>query len=364
MVDVKELKNSTRNISVLYVEDDIDLQKNTIRLLKTLFEEVESAEHGKEALEKYRKNNYHIVITDIHMPEMDGIELSRKLRELNPNQVIIITSAHDESRYLLDLINIGVDYFALKPLDINQFLIILSRVVRIIRLTIMEQEYKKHLEETVEQRTEELRHALDLVKQLSDEMVFRLTSAAELRDTDTGKHIQRIGIFGVILSRAMHMDKEFIDNISFAAPLHDIGKIGIPDTILLKDGLLAKEEFDVMKTHTTIGADILAGSHYSKINMIEVICLQHHERVDGTGYPYGLNGNAISMEGKIVNICDQYDALRSKRPYKPAYSHEKTLEILLKGDGRTMPGHFDEKVLMEFERVSPEFDKVYNSLHG
>jgi putative two-component system response regulator len=146
--------------------------------------------------------------------------------------------------------------------------------------------------------------------------------------------------------------------------MHDIGKIGIPAEILLKPGRLTPEEFALMKTHTTIGASILSGKSSDILHMAEVIALSHHERWDGGGYPNGLRGEDIHAEGRIYNICDQYDALRSRRPYKPPFDHEKAFKIIAEGDGRTMPDHFDPRVLEAFKDIHKEFAEIFENFGG
>lgn len=197
--------------------------------------------------------------------------------------------------------------------------------------------------------------------ELYDEMLNRLICAAEYRDTDVHDHIIRIRLYSQSISKELKMPEEFIKSIEFAAPLHDIGKIGIPYDILAKHGGLSKEEFVTIKNHSRIGANILDGSNNNMIRMASLIALNHHERCDGSGYPHGLKRDFIPIEARIVSICDQYDSLMMKKPYKPPYEHKRTFEIITKGDGRTMPQHFDPDVIAAFKKVAGEFEVIFNT---
>ncbi|MDX2471836.1 MAG: HD domain-containing protein, partial [SAR324 cluster bacterium] len=290
---------------------------------------------------------------------LHGMDMIKEIKEINPDQVILVTSAHDESGYLIDLIDLGITNFIAKPLDLKKFLSAVSKTVHFLRLLKLEKAYLGELESMVTAKTFELQQTMSVLKETRKELVEKLCTAAEYKDTDTGKHIMRIGIFAKRLAQELGKSPEYCSLIGFAAPLHDIGKIGIKDSILHKAGKLTKEEFDLMKSHSLKGAQILEGSHDESIIMAELIARSHHERFDGTGYPQGLKGVEIPLEALITNICDQYDALKMKRSYKPALEHEEVMKILTVGDGRTMPSHFDSKVLEAFVACADEIHQLY-----
>ncbi|OHE59161.1 MAG: hypothetical protein A2Z47_06430 [Thermodesulfovibrio sp. RBG_19FT_COMBO_42_12] len=233
---------------------------------------------------------------------------------------------------------------------------------KVEKLLALEQQYEKQLEDTIRKRTQELTEAFSLINTMSDEMIYRLTKATESKDFGTGEHIVRIGLYASEIARMLGMSEEFVELITFASPMHDLGKIGIPDNILLKPGKLTINEYNVMKTHTIIGENILSKSSFPKILLSASIALNHHERWDGTGYPRGLKGKDIPVEARIVTICDIYDAIRSSRPYKPACDHQKAAEKIIRGDEKTRPEHFDPDVLQAFIRLLPKLELIY-SLH-
>jgi putative two-component system response regulator len=186
-----------------------------------------------------------------------------------------------------------------------------------------------------------------------------LVRAAERKDEETGHHIQRVSQYCKLIANVMGLPTQTCDAIFHASPMHDIGKIGIPDSVLLKEGPLTSEEWEIMKTHCEIGAQILSTGTSPYIRMGAEIALNHHERWDGSGYPRALKGNAIPLPARIMQICDVYDALRSHRPYKPAFSHDKSVDSIASGDGRTRPEHFDPVLLALFSQHHSAFNEIF-----
>lgn len=193
-----------------------------------------------------------------------------------------------------------------------------------------------------------------------DYLVFALARAAESNDEDTGNHILRVGEYCALIANELGMSEQFVNIIRIQATLHDVGKIHVHPDILKKPGKLTPEEYEEVKKHPLMGARIL-GDHV-RLTLAKKAALSHHERWDGSGYPYGLKGDQIPLEGRILNIADQYDALRNHRVYKPSFDHDTTCRILIKGDGRTMPYQFDPKVLRVFQEIAPQFENIYDRL--
>lgn len=300
------------------------------------------------------KNRYDLILLDLQMPGMDGFQVMEGLKEIEPGSYLPVLVVTAQPGHKLRALQAGAKDFISKPFELAE---VLARVQNLLEVRLLHKELHS-LNDVLEQRVRE--RTADLQENYL-ETIFTMTRAAEHKDEDTGAHVQRISTYSRELAGRLGMDEEFVERIFFASPMHDIGKLGVPDHILLKPGALTSDEWEVMKGHTTMGAKILGSSKSPYLTMAAEIALTHHERWDGGGYPNGRRGEAIPLTGRIMTICDVYDALRSKRPYKPSLDHRKAVEIITCGDGRTHPEHFDPAILAAFEQHNQSFCSIFES---
>ncbi len=340
----------------LLVVDDQDV--NVLLLERMLrgagYVSITSTTDPREVCDLHARNSYDLILLDLQMPALDGFQVMKGLEEIEPDGYLPVLVITAQPGHKLRALQAGARDFISKPFDLPE---VLARVRNLLEVRLLHKALHEHgqvLEQRVRERTAELRES-------HLEILFTLTRAAEHRDEDTGAHVQRIGRYSQALARILGRDEEYVDRIFFASPMHDIGKIGVPDHVLLKPGRLTPEEWEVMKGHTLMGAKILGKSKSPYLRMGAEIALNHHERWDGLGYPNGRRGRAIPEPARIMNICDVYDALRSRRPYKPAYSHRKAVDVISRGDGRTQPEHFDPVILKTFRENHLALRDIYEA---
>ena len=350
----------TNKGTILAVDDDPFVLSATSELLISRGYTVTALNDPREAVKKLQTTSFDIILSDIMMPKLNGIELLKIIHKNYPDTPVILMTAFAELDTAVNAIREGAFDFIIKPYKAEYLFFTIEKAIRFKKIIELEKNYKTLLEELVRERTKKLADALTSLKESSLEMVNRLTVVAEYRDTETGAHISRMGFYAQKIAGVLKMPASLIETIGQPAMMHDIGKIAIPDKILLKQGPLTKEEFEVIKTHTTIGYNMLAGSVHKNIQMAANIALNHHEKYDGLGYPRGLKGKEIPIEGMIVMICDVYDALMSKRPYKRAFSHDEAFKIITEGDGRTRPEDFDPVVLKAFKEAAPALEDIFH----
>ena len=348
--------NQEKKPKILCVDDN---KLNTILLQSALTPEgyeFQSADSGEAALSQVAKDPPDIILLDIIMPKMSGFEVLQKLRADEKTRFIpvVMLTALSETEDKVKALEAGCDDFMSKPFDKVELLARVKSLVRVKAYHDQMQNYERSLADKVAQRTRSLWRALKEKDNAHLEIIYRLSRAAECRDEDTGTHILRIGYYARTIANKMSLKDKFTEAIFYASPMHDIGKIGIPDSILHKSAKLNPGEWEIMKRHTTIGAQILKGSKVKFIKVAEIIALTHHEKWDGSGYPEGLKGAKISLAGRITAIADVFDAATSRRPYKEPCLLEKAFEIIKKGAG----SHFDPHIVSAFFACQDEIIKL------
>lgn len=333
----------------------VDDTPATARLLERMlqrggFEHVKSTTNPLDVEALYDAFAPDLILLDLHMPELDGFGVMQRLAQRGDGTVdvpIIMLTADATTEAKQRALAGGANDFLLKPLDHVEVLLRIRNLLETRMLHLQLREHNRTLEQRVRART----RALDAARL---EVLHRLGRAAEYRDDETGQHTRRVGHLAGLLAEHLELPADDVERIRQAAPLHDLGKIGISDTILLKPGPLTDEELQTMRTHTAIGAGILAGSGIPLLTLARDIARRHHERWDGTGYPDGLAGDEIPLAARIVAVADVFDALSHDRPYRAAWAIDDVIAYMRSESGR----HFDPDVIRAFERVEPQARRV------
>ena len=331
----------------------VDDQESNVRLLERFlahagYINIKWTTDPREVFELYREFRPDLLLLDLRMPKMSGFDVMELLEVEVPAETyfpILVMTADDTPEAKQRALSMGAKDFLSKSLDATETLLRINNVLETRWLHTQLQNQNDVLEEKVRQRTQDLDKA-------QVEILKRLALAAEYRDDVTGEHIERVGTLAGFLAAGLDLSEESVEVIRRAAPLHDVGKIGVPDGILLKPGKLTAEEFERVKEHSSIGGSILAGSSFAVLRAAEKIALTHHERWNGSGYPEGLEGEDIPLAGRIVSLVDVYDVLTHERPYKSAWSVDRALEEIRVQRGRQFDPRVVDAFLDVFERTA------------
>ena len=332
----------------------VDDEPANLKLVQRLFQhhsqlELIAIQDSRQVLPLYKESPPDLILLDLNMPHLSGYDVMNQLRSLKDPMLppIVILTAQHSSEYLMRSLISGARDFISKPFDHAELLMRVRNLLDAHLAHRLVHEKKAVLEEMVEERTKELR-------QTQLQMVQRLCMAAEHRDEETGNHILRMSHICKILGLASGMNSEEAELLLHASPMHDIGKIGIPDNILLKPGKLTPEEWKIMQNHTTIGEKLLANDDSPLMSMARDIAYTHHEKWDGSGYPKGIKGTDIPIGGRIAALADVFDALTSERPYKKAWSIDDALGLLKDNRGK----HFDPELVDIFMENLPKILEI------
>ncbi len=346
---------------VLLVDDDEALRSWGERLLAQHGYSCAGAGDATIARSLLAEETYELALLDVNMPGESGLDLLVSIRTAHPQTAVVMVTGEDDLKLAMTAIEHGAYGYLVKPVGAGEILINVANALHRRAREHQSERLLNSLQETVETRSSELESALQDLR-LSHtqvwisqaETVFRLARLVELRDEETGHHLQRMSSYCEILARKLNLPAARCEQVRLASQLHDTGKVAIPDAILRKPGKLTAEERATIETHAQIGYEMLAGSSSEVVQLGAQIARTHHEQWDGHGYPLGLTGEAIPLEGRIAAVADVFDALTSTRVYRPAFPVSKALETMEEERGT----HFDPAVLDAFMEVLPELEPV------
>lgn len=336
----------------------IDDNRNNLLMIevhgRALGVDVLSYESPMEALAKVQEEHFDMIIVDYMMPEMDGLTFIEAFRKIDiETPIIMITAAGDDDNIHFKALQLGATDFLKKPLNGALFKLRVKNLLLLEKSRILVKDKAKLLEE-------EVRKATEIVRNREMETLTVVGKTAEYKDPETAEHIARVAGYSLILAQAYGLNENMQNILKHSAPLHDIGKVGIPDYILLKPASLNEEEWEIMMTHTLIGYNILKRTQSKYLNAGSIIAFTHHEKWDGSGYPKGLSGENIPLLGRIVAIADVFDALTMKRPYKEAWEFEEAVDEIKNLSGQ----HFDPSLVKLLIENLDKFRHIYHNLDG
>jgi len=349
--------NRIPDAQILIVDDlESNIELLERMLLRSGYKNITGISDAREANPLIKKSDFDLIILDLNMPHMDGFEIMNQLAADKHDDylpILVLTGDFDKQTRNRAL-KAGATDFVAKPFDRNE---VVNRIENMLEVRALYNDRKRQttiLEETVRERTQELRSRNQQLEQARHEVIRRLGRAGEYRDNETGMHVIRMSKSCASLAKAAGLNEEFVEKILEASPMHDVGKIGIPDRILLKPGKLEPKEWEIMQTHASIGADIIGESNSNLLRMARSIALTHHEKWDGSGYPNALRGENIPVEGRITAVSDVFDALTSDRPYKTAWPVEEAVRYIEQNAG----SHFDPDLATAFLDILPDILEI------
>jgi putative nucleotidyltransferase with HDIG domain len=332
---------------ILIVDDEVEITEILADLLSDDYDCLKAGS-AEQALVLLRQNEFQLVISDITMPGMSGLEMIPHVKKLSPDTVVVMISGMQTVESAIGALRLGAFDYLMKPFDLRQVEAVVKRALEHYELVVAKQRYENHLEELVEQRTAELDRALNSLEGSYRSTLKALTAALETRDSETHGHSERVVSYSLRLGREYGLSTEEMKSLEFGALLHDIGKIGVPDSILRKPAKLTEEEWVRMREHPLHGQQILRGIEF--LQGAAKVVAQHHEKWDGTGYPLGLHADDIDICARIFAVADAFDAITSDRVYRRGKSYEAASQELDDWAGR----QFDPKVVEAFHRVPKE----------
>lgn len=339
----------------------IDDSEIALKLLSTILEhenyEIRIAKDAFQAFEVLTKFKPDLILLDIMMPKMDGYEFTKRIKNLDDLKnipIILVTALNDQESRIKGL-NAGAEEFISKPIDRTELLIRTKNLIKMKKYYDELSNMNKFLEDTIKKRTEQLSYSyIEAIISLS-----RIVDGIYEDNSNISTKLSRCSTF---LATQLGCDENFIGTLRYASTIYDIGKTKIPRDILYKKTPLTEDDWNLIKNHSEHGSNILKALSSPYLIMGSTISLYHHENFDGTGYPHAIKEHEIPLEARIIKICDIYIALRSNRPYRKAYTHEESINIILKGDNKTKPEHFDPAILLIFKDHHNKFNEIYEGI--